>query len=109
MFVQEIKNAEIMKQHWFIGGLFCNKALNLKEPESINNFISGIMDPFKDKEDYDKTLAKERKRLAKDNSTTVCWPFCYKHMKEEEVEVEVPSRPKTRRGEHNLTPSMKAY
>jgi hypothetical protein len=28
---------------------------------------------------------------------------------EEEVEVEVPTRQKTRRGEHNLTPSMKAY
>jgi hypothetical protein len=115
MFVQEIKNAEIMKQHWFIGGLFCSKALNLKEPESINKFISGIMDPFKDKEDYDKQqkefLKKERKRLAKENSTTVCWPFCYKQAKDrdDETEVEVPTRMKTRRGEHNLTPSMKAY
>ena len=73
------------------------------------------MDPFKDKEDYDKQqkefLKKERKRLAKENSTTVCWPFCYKQAKDrdDETEVEVQTKMKTRRGEHNLTPSMKAY
>ena len=118
MFVQEIKNAEIKKNHWFIGWFCCNKALNLKDPENINNFIAGIMDPFKDKEEYDKKqleyLKKERKRIAKENSTVVCWPFCYKQTvegeDEEREEVPVPPLPrKSRRGEHNLTPSIKAY
>ncbi len=116
MFVQEIKNAEIKKHHWFIGWFCCNKALNLKDPESINRFISGIMDPFKDKEEYDKKqeeyLKKERKRIAKENSTIVCWPFCYKQTidgEEEEEKAPVPLPRKSRRGEHNLTPSMKAY
>ena len=76
MFIQEIKNAEVMKQHWFIGSICCNKALNLKDPENINKFIMGIMDPFKDKEESDK---REAKRKAKEEqarkSTTCCWPF----------------------------------
>lgn len=110
MFVQEIKNAEIIKNHWFIGGLFCNRALNLKDPESINHFIAGIMDPFKDKEELDRKLAKERKKRAKENSTIVCWPFCYRHAKDEDEEDrQLNIKTRTRKGEHNLTPSFKAY
>jgi hypothetical protein len=86
MFLQEIKNAEIRNNHWVISSFCCNKALNLKDPESINKFITGIMDPFKDKEDNDKREAelkhKERKRKIKEEREreqgTNCWPFCYK-------------------------------
>ena len=88
MFLQEIKNAEIRNNHWVISSFCCNKALNLKDPESINKFITGIMDPFKDKEDNDKREAelkhKERKRKIKEErerereQCTNCWPFCYK-------------------------------
>jgi hypothetical protein len=84
MFLQEIKNAEIRNNHWLISSFCCNTALNLKDPESINKFITGIMDPFKDKEDNDKREAelkrKERKRKLKEEREhdTNCWPFCYK-------------------------------
>ena len=84
MFLQEIKNAEIRSHHWLISSFCCNTALNLKDPESINKFITGIMDPFKDKEDNDKREAelkrKEKKRKLKEEreQDTNCWPFCYK-------------------------------
>ena len=84
MFLQEIKNAEIRNQHWLISSLCCNTALNLKDPESINKFIMGIMDPFKDKEENDKREAelkrKERKRKLKEDRErdTNCWSCCYK-------------------------------
>jgi hypothetical protein len=88
MFLQEIKNAEIKNQHWLISSFCCNKALNVKDPESINKFITGIMDPFKDKEESDKREAeikrKERKRLEREERERErerglnCWPFCYK-------------------------------
>jgi hypothetical protein len=60
MFLQEIENAEIIKKNWcrrIFYKLFCCKdyKLDLKEPEKLNKFISGIMDPFKDKEEDDKT------------------------------------------------------
>jgi len=59
MFLQEIENAEIIKKNWF-RTIFCWKAtLDLKEPESINKFIGGIMDPFKDKEEDDKIRRKQ--------------------------------------------------
>ena len=80
----EIKNAEIRNNHWLISSFCCNTALNLKDPESINKFITGIMDPFKDKEDNDKREAelkrKERKRKLKEEreQDINCWPFCYK-------------------------------
>ena len=71
MFEQEIENAEIIKRNWF-RHLFCWRgSLNIKEPESLNKFIIGIMDPFKDKEDEDlirkreeelKEAEKEKKR-----------------------------------------------
>ena len=63
MFLQEIENAEIIKENWF-RHIFCWKgSLNLKEPEKLNKFISGIMDPFKDKEEDDLTRKKEEEYL----------------------------------------------
>lgn len=58
MFLQEIKNAEIMKYS-------CCKKVFIKEPESINNFIMGIMDPFKDKEED----VKLETRMQRNSST----------------------------------------
>ena len=53
MFLQEIENAEIIKASWF-RDYFCWKgSIALKEPQTLNKFISGIMDPFKDKEEDD--------------------------------------------------------
>jgi hypothetical protein len=106
MFLQEIQNAEVVKNNWFLSNFCCNKALNLKEPEKINRFIGGIMDPFKDKEEDDKIRLKEdEKRIIENERITikkaklkrkqekynreeerrremetrnvVCWPFCY--------------------------------
>ena len=83
MFLQEIKNAEVLKQHWVISGICCNKALNIKDPENINKFIMVIMDPFKDKEESDKREAKLKRKareqqLKEDRereSSMCCWPI----------------------------------
>lgn len=94
MFLQEIKNAEVLNQHWLIGNMCCNKALNIKDPENINKFIMGIMDPFKDKEESDKREAKIKSKAREQQlkeerlreSTTCCWPsssLCYKPNYEE--------------------------
>ena len=103
MFAQEIENAEIKQKNWFRRLLFwfccCKYTSDLKEPESLNKFISGIMDPFKDKEEDDKIRLKEaeqeaerqkerkkkekkeqekeEKRLKAKYSSVYCWPFCY--------------------------------
>jgi len=104
MFLQEIENAEIIKKNWcrrIVYKLLCfmDYKLDLKEPEKLNKFISGIMDPFKDKEDDDKKQKeneekqeilkkkiikkqeKERKKEEKDkkreDKNIACWPFCY--------------------------------
>jgi hypothetical protein len=59
MFGQEIENAEIIKKNWF-RHIFCWRgSLNIKEPETLNKFISGIMDPFKDKEEDDQIKKNE--------------------------------------------------
>jgi hypothetical protein len=66
MFLQEIENAEIIKRSWF-RHLFCWKgSIELKEPEKLNKFISGIMDPFKDKEDDDKIRKKEEEAIERE-------------------------------------------
>ena len=93
MFLQEIKNAEVLKQHWVISGICCNKALNIKDPENINKFIMGIMDPFKDKEESDKREAKLKRKVREQQlkeerereGTSCCWPssLCYKPNYEE--------------------------
>jgi hypothetical protein len=58
MFLQEIENAEIIKSSWFRDYFLWKGSITLKEPETLNKFISGIMDPFKDKEE-DDTIRKE--------------------------------------------------
>jgi hypothetical protein len=95
MFFQEIQNAEIRNNHWFLNFFCWNRVLNLKDPENLNKFVSGIMDPFKDNEEeekkqiveHDKMLQKrseqKRKREKEDRKrhlksrNIVCWPFCY--------------------------------
>jgi hypothetical protein len=115
MFLQEIENAEIKRNNWFIHTFFCGRALNLKEPDSINKFISGIMDPFKDKEEddkirrkqeeqrileneriavrraelkrkADKEAKKEERRKEMEMKNVVCWPFCYSVPDEDKIE-----------------------
>ncbi len=102
MFLQEIQNAEQINRNW----MFCGMTIKLKDPEHINKFISGIMDPFKDKEDDEriqkndeclqrkeeqklqsqqlenlkrqkKDAQKETERKKRENNHLVCWPFCY--------------------------------
>jgi hypothetical protein len=54
MFNKEMENAELQKCNWFFD-LFCCKNIfknsEIKKPQNINQFVSGIMDPFKDRED----------------------------------------------------------
>ncbi len=113
MFSQEIKNAEILKENKcmrFLYWLFCNDYRNeLIEPQKINKFIAGIMDPFRDKEEDDKIRKKEKenalrlekekeketkKQLKKEEeeeikkknrlrSKIVCWPFCCYYVDDE--------------------------
>ena len=95
MILQEIENAEIIKESnfkRFIYWLFCNDyRKELKNPQDLNEFIAGIMDPFKDKQNDDlEEVNRKRERKAfqeclenknkidDDKYTrTVCWPFCY--------------------------------
>jgi len=92
MFRLEIDNAEKKRINWFRSWFCWNSMLDLKNPEEINHFISGIMDPFKDKEEFDKIreekrLEEEEKRLKLEkkkmkmellkNRRVICWPFCY--------------------------------
>jgi hypothetical protein len=69
MFIQEIKNAEKMKNHWIMRWFCFNSALNIKNPETINKFIAEITDPFGDYDAANTTVVDER--------VVVCWPFCY--------------------------------
>ena len=102
MILQEIENAEIMKESnfkRFIYWLFCNDyRKELKNPQDLNEFIAGIMDPFKDKQNDDleevnrkrerkvfqeclenkgKIDDDEYKTYREKYTRTVCWPFCY--------------------------------
>ena len=64
MFEQEIENAEIIKKNWF-RHIFCWRgSLNIKEPETLNKFISGIMDPFKDKEEDDDAEEEQEDEMS---------------------------------------------
>ena len=105
MFVQEIKNAEMIKNSWF-----CGKALNLKDPETINHFIAGIMDPFKDKEDDDKKQLeiqqKEQELAARESTNLVCWPFCYRAPPKTESNYREDALPIS---EHQFARSTKRY
>jgi hypothetical protein len=67
MFLQEIENAEIIKRNWcrrILYKIFCCKEYNLdlKEPEKLNKFVGGIMDPFKDKEEDDNKKKEEEEK-----------------------------------------------
>jgi hypothetical protein len=115
MFLHEIQNAEMIKTHWFLSFFCSNQTLNLKEPDTINKFISGIMDPFKDKEEDDQVrikeeerqiieneriakmkadakrkqedeIRKELRRKQRETRNVVCWPFCYSVPDEEKIE-----------------------
>jgi len=88
MFLQEIENAEKIKKNWWFILFFGNFTLDLPEPQQMNKFISGIMDPFKDKEKEDilkrkqeeekrKDEEKRKKKEERKNRKTICWPFCY--------------------------------
>lgn len=132
MFLQEILNAEIINNNWIISNIFCGKTLNLKEPERINKFISGIMDPFKDKEEDDnirrkeeerqiiehekianrraelkrkqeKEANKERRRKDMETRNIVCWPFCYSVPDEEKQNKIEFEEWKQRRTKHKTT------
>lgn len=64
MFLQEIENAQMIKNNWLIRLLFSLVFIkykdNIVEPEHLNTFIKSIMDPFKDKEDEDKKKREEQ-------------------------------------------------
>jgi hypothetical protein len=102
MILQEIENAEILKESnfkRFIYWLCCNDyRKELKNPQDLNEFIAGIMDPFKDKqnddleesnrkreravfqeclENKDKIDDADYKKYKEKYTRTVCWPFCY--------------------------------
>ena len=90
MFEQEIINAEIIKRNWF-RHLFCWRgSLNIKEPETLNKFIIGIMDPFKDKEDDDLIRKKEQELIEaeKEKKKEIDEYFKKKKEKEEKAELE---------------------
>ena len=80
IFIQEIENAEIQKKNWF-RRIFCfSSSLPIKDPLTLNKFINGIMDPFKDADETQTTdykLEKLKNSNARQKTTTVCWPFCY--------------------------------
>jgi len=69
MFIQEIKNAEKVKHHWILQWFCCPRAINIRNPETINKFIAGITDPFGERDDADIHPTTER--------NVICWPFCY--------------------------------
>jgi hypothetical protein len=61
MFNKEMENAEIENKNWF-RRIFCfGLSLNLKKPQNINKFVTGIMDPFKDREENIKKKKKKKK------------------------------------------------
>jgi hypothetical protein len=61
MFNKEMENAEIENKNWF-RKIFCfGFSLNLKKPQNINQFVTGIMDPFKDREYTNKNNKKNKK------------------------------------------------
>ena len=48
IFLQEIENVEIKRKFWFLN-MF--NLIKTKDPLTLNTFISGIIDPFKDREE----------------------------------------------------------
>jgi hypothetical protein len=81
MFLQEIENAETLKNYWFQRHFLFKQTLYLPDPQTLNRFISSIMDPFKDKElqeqlkiTWEKQKQKEKNQQEK---KLICWPFFY--------------------------------
>jgi hypothetical protein len=73
IFVQEMENAEIQKKNW-LRGIFCfSYILPIKDPNNLNKFINGIMDPFKD----EPNEKKKQTNFTNDKEKLYCWPFCY--------------------------------
>jgi hypothetical protein len=77
IFIQEIENAEIQKKNWFRRIFCCRYVLPIKDPLTLNKFINGIMDPFKDADEKAEKEEKERMEKNKPQTKLVCWPFCY--------------------------------
>lgn len=77
IFIQEIENAEIQKKNWFRRIFCCRYVLPIKDPLTLNKFINGIMDPFKDADEKEEKEEKERQEKNKPKTSLVCWPFCY--------------------------------
>ena len=83
MFLQEIENAETVKNNWFRRFFFRKYTLHTPDPQKLNRFIKSIMDPFKDREEEreeeerKKELKEKRRSKENRNKTLVCWPFCY--------------------------------
>ena len=73
IFVQEMENAEIKKKNWFRGLFFFSYILPVKDPNNLNRFINGIMDPFKDETDEKNTQTN----FTNHTQNLCCWPFCY--------------------------------
>jgi len=92
IFIQEMENAEIQKKNWF-RGIFCfNYILPIKDPNNLNKFINGIMDPFKDEPNNEKKKPYFTNNNNKEN--LCCWPFCYSYQiinKNKEVQTELNS------------------
>jgi len=81
MFLQEIENAETIKNHWFQRHFLFKQTLYLPDPQSLNRFISSIMDPFKDKENQEQQKITWEKQKQKEKNQQekklICWPFFY--------------------------------
>lgn len=88
MFLQEIENAETIKNNWFRRIFIRKYSLDIPKPQNQNRFIRSIMDPFKEREqeeekkrEYTANQAKKQKEKEKEEqskySKTICWPFCY--------------------------------
>jgi len=77
MFLQEIENAETLKNHWFQRVFFRKLTLQLPDPQKLNHFITSIMDPFKDKEIREEQQEKKLREKERNNRNLVCWPFFY--------------------------------
>jgi hypothetical protein len=91
IFIQEMENAEIQKKNWF-RGIFCfNYILPIKDPNNLNKFINGIMDPFKDEPNNEKNKLSN---FMTNKENLCCWPFCYSYQiinKNKEVQTELNS------------------
>lgn len=67
MFLQEIENAQKIKNNWLLRYIlsifFIRYKENLTEPEHLNTFIKSIMDPFKDKDEEYKKRQEELNKI----------------------------------------------